>query len=170
MSLGQEVNNLSLERSNSGDSDQINAKDNNTFSAAGIDYEKLLGDWLDKIFYMSNDNSANSVNLPPIEMIEYCKTKKTSTPDNTETLEVLVLRVIEKTESQIGRNAFVISLNKFRSKQVDVTPGYYYLGAILWAMLENCMQSNDVHSAKIIMMLSQVEIMFLSFSYFLKTK
>ena len=49
----------------------------------------------------------------------------------------------------------MLALNKYRSKKVDVGPGYSYLGATLWALLQHCLDDNDVHSAKIIMMLSQ---------------
>ena len=34
-------------------------------------------------------------------------------------------------------------------------PGYYHLGAVLWTVLLRCLFDNDIHSAKIIMMLSQ---------------
>ena len=38
---------------------------------------------------------------------------------------------------------------------MDVGPGYYHLGAVLWVVLLRCLFDNDIHSAKIIMMLSQ---------------
>jgi hypothetical protein len=34
--------------------------------------------------------------------------------------------------------------------------GFVILGVVLWDVLDRCKEDNDVHSAKIIMMLSQV--------------
>ena len=34
--------------------------------------------------------------------------------------------------------------------------GFSILGTILWNVLDRCKESNDIHSAKVIMMLSQV--------------
>ena len=58
-------------------------------------------------------------------------------------------------KSQSGRDAFATVLNQFRSRKVDVGPGFTALGAVLWETLSCCATSNDVHTAKIIMMLSQ---------------
>jgi hypothetical protein len=57
--------------------------------------------------------------------------------------------------TQKGRDAFISALNQFRSKKVDVGDGFAALGAVLWDLLDQCSLSNDVHSAKVIMMLSQ---------------
>lgn len=35
-------------------------------------------------------------------------------------------------------------------------PGWLALGKVLWKLLDNCKTENDVHNAKIVMMLSQV--------------
>lgn len=40
--------------------------------------------------------------------------------------------------------------------QVEVGPGWLALGRVLWKLLDNCKIENDVHNAKIVMMLSQV--------------
>ena len=64
-----------------------------------------------------------------------------------------VLAKIVKTQS--GRHAFVTVLNQFRSRKVDVGLGFTALGAIVWETLTCCAANNDVHTAKIVMMLSQ---------------
>lgn len=64
-----------------------------------------------------------------------------------------VLAKIVKTQS--GRDAFVTVLNQFRSRKVDVGLGFTALGAVLWEALSCCAAANDVHTAKIVMMLSQ---------------
>ena len=58
--------------------------------------------------------------------------------------------------SKSGRTILVLVLNQFRSKKVEVGPGWTALGKVLWSLLENCHRDNDVHNAKIVMMLSQV--------------
>lgn len=58
-------------------------------------------------------------------------------------------------ETQDGRNIFVAELNKFRSTKVDVGRGFTALGVVLWTALLYCQAANDVHCAKIMMMLSQ---------------
>jgi hypothetical protein len=49
----------------------------------------------------------------------------------------------------------VSCLNQFRSKQVNVGISFGWLGAVLWTVLDFCHGYNDIHSAKIIMMLAQ---------------
>jgi len=58
-------------------------------------------------------------------------------------------------ETQYGRTAFVGVLNQFRSKKVDIGEGFTALGQVLSHTLDICLDTNDVHTAKIIMMLSQ---------------
>ena len=58
-------------------------------------------------------------------------------------------------KTQNGRDVFVTVLNQFRSRKVDVGSGFTSLGAVLWEALDSCTGSNDVHTAKVIMMLSQ---------------
>lgn len=41
-------------------------------------------------------------------------------------------------------------------EQVDIADGFDALGLVLWFTLDNCQKNNDVHNAKLIMMLSQV--------------
>lgn len=57
--------------------------------------------------------------------------------------------------TQRGRDAFILELNQFRSKNVELGEGFPALGAVLWDLLDHCREDNDVHSAKVIMMLSQ---------------
>ena len=47
--------------------------------------------------------------------------------------------------------------------EVEMGGGFSVLGDVLWNVLDRCKESNDVHSAKVIMMLSQVS-RFLSLS------
>jgi len=63
--------------------------------------------------------------------------------------------IIEIVETDEGRSAFVACLNQFRSKQVNVGISFGWLGAVLWTVLDFCHGYNDIHSAKIIMMLAQ---------------
>lgn len=58
-------------------------------------------------------------------------------------------------KSQPGRDMFMTVLNQFRSRKVNVGDGFSSLGAVLWEALDCCFASNDVHTAKVIMMLSQ---------------
>ena len=39
---------------------------------------------------------------------------------------------------------------------MELGKGFEALGAVLWATLDHCMADNDVHSAKVVMILSQV--------------
>lgn len=59
-------------------------------------------------------------------MVEYCHSKATDGGAEM-TIESCVVRIIAAAANQVGRNAFVVALNKFRSKQVDVGAGYYHL-------------------------------------------
>ena len=124
-------------------------------SAAGVDYEALMGEWLSAIF--SADASLCTLRLLPEKMAEHCQATVGGSVDSGSSLEHMVCRIVDKTGSQVGRNAFVMALNKFRSRQVDVGPGYYYLAAAVWGMLQHCRNYTDVRSAKIVMMLSQVQ-------------
>ena len=58
-------------------------------------------------------------------------------------------------ETQYGRSAFITVLNQFRSKKVELGEGFIALGQVLSHTLDICLDTNDVHTAKIIMMLSQ---------------
>jgi hypothetical protein len=57
--------------------------------------------------------------------------------------------------TQYGRDCFVTSLNQFRSRKVDVGAAYFALAAVLWKTLDCCSEANDIHTSKVIMMLSQ---------------
>eukprot|EP01032_Pedospumella_encystans_P009944 gene9944-11660_t len=58
-------------------------------------------------------------------------------------------------KTQAGRDAFTSELNQFRSKKVEVGEGFCALGAVLWTTLSHCQAENDIHTASVIMMLSQ---------------
>jgi hypothetical protein len=125
-----------------------------------------MGEWLAKIF--STDVAGCTPELSPAKMVEHCVASVTEKSggavevEQSFSLEQVVCRIIDKCSSQVGRNAFVVSLNKFRSRQVDVGPGYYYLAAAVWGMLQHCQNYTDVRSAKIVMMLSQVPSIFVA--------
>ena len=70
-------------------------------------------------------------------------------------LDASVAWLSDVVRTQKGRDAFISALNQFRSKKVEVGAGFPALGAVLWDLLDQCSVSNDVHSAKVIMMLSQ---------------
>ena len=59
-------------------------------------------------------------------------------------------------ETKEGRDTFTVELNQLRSRQVELpTEGFNALASVLWAALTMCSGHNDIHNAKIIMMLSQ---------------
>ena len=58
-------------------------------------------------------------------------------------------------KSEHGRSTFMTVLNQFRSKKVDITNGFDALGTILLITLDICMELQDIHSATLVMMLSQ---------------
>lgn len=63
-------------------------------------------------------------------------------------------------KTQKGRDEFISELNQFRSRKVDVSGGFDALGVVLWHALARCQTENDVHTAKVLMMLSQVRSIF----------
>eukprot|EP01038_Epipyxis_sp_PR26KG_P012593 gene12593-16887_t len=82
--------------------------------------------------------------------IEWNNLKKFS-PD----VERAVDWICQAVRTQHGRDLFTAELNQFRSKKVDVGDGFDALAAVLWTTLNYCLHSNDIHNAKVIMMLSQ---------------
>ena len=116
--------------------------------------EELISGWLSSIFYASKEQCILKVGSnKPYNVLAFCK-KRYEAGEGSD-LELSVVQIAKKTVTQVGRDAFVIAFNKFRSKQVDVGDGYYHLGAVIWECLAHCQSYHDVHSAKIIMMLSQ---------------
>ncbi len=116
--------------------------------------EELISGWLSSIFYASKDQCVlRGGSKKPHNVYAFCKKKCDMGEGND--LELSVVQITNRAESKVGRDAFVIALNKFRSKQVDVGDGYYHLGAVIWKILSHCQSYHDVHSAKVIMMLSQ---------------
>ena len=77
----------------------------------------------------------------------------TSTDTNGYKDAVTMLSNIVKSEQ--GRGIFTTVLNQFRSKKVDISNSFDALGSILLITLDNCMEFQDIHSATLIMMLSQ---------------
>ena len=116
--------------------------------------EELISGWLSSIFYASKEQCIlRGGSKKPHNMYTFCKNKCDAGEGSD--LELSVVQITNRTETKVGRDAFVIALNKFRSKQVDVGGGYYHLGAVIWKILSHCQSYHDVHSAKVIMMLSQ---------------
>jgi hypothetical protein len=66
-----------------------------------------------------------------------------------------ISRLSQIVKSVNGRAMFVSILNSFRSKKVNVAGGFNALGTILLETLDCCMELNEIHTAKTIMMLSQ---------------
>lgn len=66
-----------------------------------------------------------------------------------------VSQLLQIVKSVNGRAVFVSVLNSFRSKKVNVAGGFNALGAIIFETLDRCMEMNEIHTAKTIMMLSQ---------------
>jgi hypothetical protein len=54
-----------------------------------------------------------------------------------------------------GRSAFCHVLNQQRSQSTDVGAGFEDLASIMWKLLSHCQRHDDVHNAKMAMMLSQ---------------
>jgi hypothetical protein len=79
--------------------------------------------------------------------------KEDSSSDNS--IENAVCCLIRSCCDQQGRDAFCIVLNTFRSKTHTIDAGYSAMACLLWVVLEICLAENDVHTAKVIMMLSQ---------------
>jgi hypothetical protein len=76
-----------------------------------------------------------------------------SNPSLRESVEWLCNNV----RSTKGRETFISELNQFRSKKVDLQSGFSALVIVLWTALTYCQRQNDVRTAKVIMMLSQVK-------------
>jgi hypothetical protein len=99
----------------------------------------------------------------PISIINHCKkfilpSSASSIEKSKEiatSVESSVMYLVNVVQTQTGRNEFITSLNTFRSKKVDVGAAYHALSAVLWISLDLCCDKNDIHTAKVIMMLSQ---------------
>ncbi len=100
--------------------------------------------------------------LSPGSVLEHCRqyTLKSTVEDKMsrayeESVEKSVCWLGECVRTQAGRDAFVTALNQFRSQKVDVGEAYYALAAVLWQTLDQCAGAVDIHTSKVIMMLSQ---------------
>jgi hypothetical protein len=119
---------------------------------------------LTRLFYASEDewhDRPDSMNLPgKMNVLQLAKDRTSPMPVDEAGAKQLITESInwlgENVRSQIGRDAFITVLNQFRSRKVDVGSGFSALGTVLWTTLDMCAQQNDVHSASVIMMLSQV--------------
>ena len=59
-------------------------------------------------------------------------------------------------KEQRGRDVFATVLNQYRSKKCDVGRAHMALNALMWQTLDECsVHPYDIHTAKVIMMLSQ---------------
>jgi hypothetical protein len=76
--------------------------------------------------------------------------------DDFNEVERAISHLCQLCGSTEGRKLFVNVLNQFRSKKVEVGLGFAALGAVVWFLLTKCLHVNDVHNAKIVMILSQV--------------
>jgi len=110
---------------------------------------------LNIIFYSRQfDDNAEDEELPrevQNEKSRYLRRRNSLVSNFTNAVKILSNVV----ETQYGRTAFVSVLNQFRSKKVDLGEGFAALGQVLTHTLDICLDNNDVHTAKIIMMLSQ---------------
>jgi hypothetical protein len=71
-------------------------------------------------------------------------------------VEKAVVKLGTLVKEQRGRDVFATVLNQYRSKKCDVGHGYAALNALMWQTLDECADPpHDVHTAKVIMMLSQ---------------
>jgi hypothetical protein len=109
---------------------------------------------------------ATTTNMQPTALVDGSSPSPNSSGEMTDTVETSVGTSIGSTISQLcqlcdtteGRKLFVNVLNQFRSKQVEVGLGFSLLGAVVWYLLTKCLHVNDVHNAKIVMILSQVSL------------
>jgi hypothetical protein len=99
--------------------------------------------------------------------------------ETNKSLNEAVTWLCSAVKTQKGRDEFVSELNQFRSRKVSVfmvahemigylllsllfyvkvelSAGFDALGVVLWNALSRCQSENDVRTAKVIMMLSQV--------------
>jgi hypothetical protein len=76
--------------------------------------------------------------------------------ETSQSLNEAVTWLSNATKTQKGRDEFVAELNQFRSRKVELSSGFDALGVVLWNTLTRCQTENDVRTAKVVMMLSQV--------------
>lgn len=120
-----------------------------------------VGRHLTRLFYSTADDwtdRPDSLNMHSLNVLQWAKDRPH--PPDEATMQQMVTESVtwlgEAVRSQVGRDAFITVLNQFRSRKVDVGAGFTSLGTVLWTTLDMCQQQNDVHSASVIMMLSQV--------------
>ena len=71
-------------------------------------------------------------------------------------IEKAIVKLGIVVREQRGRDIFATILNQYRSKKCDVGKAYAALNALMWQTLDECATPpHDVHTAKVIMMLSQ---------------
>lgn len=104
----------------------------------------------------------NLSNLAPVNILDHCRNymlnatlEEKASKSYAESVENSVCWLSDCVRSQYGRDSFVTVLNQFRSRKVDVGDAYRALGAVLWQCLDHCADAVDIHTSKVIMMLSQ---------------
>ena len=80
-----------------------------------------------------------------------------TTPSSTQSeCEDVVQRLNGLLQKKSGRNALIHSLNLMRSKKTEIGAGFRNLGDAVRILLDKCLETKDVQTAKMAMMLSQV--------------
>lgn len=141
-----------------------------------------IHEYLSCIFYMTNSKQLHPkyiaiierqaktpITQIPLDVLVFCREfQKAMEVTQSKTIETTdeysyniplvnaVNKISDIVRTKEGRAAFVTCLNTFRSKQVNVGISYGWLAAIMWLALDQSHSCNDVRSAKVIMMLSQV--------------
>ena len=159
-------------------------KSNANTGNSSTQLSNAIHEYLSCIFYMTNNSQLHPTYISliqgqgqgpitqvPLDVLIFCQESKKSTGSVSGTttggevskehsynipLIEAVNSISDIVQSKEGRAAFVACLNIFRSRQVNVGISYGWLAAVMWLTLDYCHSCNDVHSAKIIMMLSQV--------------
>ena len=96
----------------------------------------------------------------PADVIQYAHKYALSAPLDQKAVPFYIEKAIVKlgivVREQRGRDIFATILNQYRSKKCDVGKAYAALNALMWQTLDECATPpHDVHTAKVIMMLSQ---------------
>jgi len=104
----------------------------------------------------------NLPNMSPVHILDHCRNfmlhatlEEKASKNYMESVENSVCWLSDCVRSQFGRDTFATVLNQFRSRKVDVGDAYHALGAVLWQCLDHCADAVDIHTSKVIMMLSQ---------------
>ena len=94
----------------------------------------------------------------PQAILDYCYQYLMTRPveeSNDACVEKTILWLCKINDTQYGRDLFVTALNQFRSKKCDIGVSAIALNAVLWDVIDKCLKHNDIHTSKVVMMLSQ---------------